>query len=182
MSILVVGAAASCALAPPMDAPHVTRPHFYAKSGVEFAYPANWDLSERVRPNETNDGEVRSISVGLEGQAGAILRVMSPPPPDLDLRDFVESFSSAVTSRLGKIMELERAAEVPIATEVAGERREGIRKELTFSFFLARLPLSIDFFIIEGEEQAAYLVTVSMEEKEKAERAFELIRRSLKLN
>jgi len=161
--------------------PDIDAPDLYSRHGVEFSYPANWQVEEKVQRLDDDGGELRSISVGYEGQGGTYLRVLSPPPEDGDLERFANDFKESLKQRYWPIYSLHDESEMAIEAEVAGEVRKGIRKRLDFSYFFIEIPLELDFFLVESKEMAVYLVSISMEKKRRSAPGFSLIQRTLRL-
>jgi hypothetical protein len=151
----------------------------YTGGGVAFGYPGNWSLVDQV--GDTDDGEVRSISVGLPGIGGAYLRVFSPPPPDLDFEAFKAAFAARVEDRVPSAMRLARVQEEPVATVVAGQESEGSRREYTFRVFTAIFRMALEFHRVDVAERSVFLVTLASGDPASTGEGFELIKRSLRV-
>jgi hypothetical protein len=171
--------ACQTALEPEVRPPDVIRADSYTGGGVAFGYPGNWALVDQV--GDTDTGEVRSISVGLPGVGGAYLRVFSPPPPDLDFESFKSAFAAKVEERVPSAMSLARVKEAPVATVVAGEEREGSRREYTFRVFTAIFRMALEFHRVDVAERSVFLVTLASGDPASTSEGFDLIQKSLRV-
>ena len=119
----------------------------------------------------------------MEGVGGAYLRLMSPPPVDLDLEAIVDRWTEKMTAGLPSFVDIEGIREMPLVQYVAGRERAGVRKTFDFALLWLDFVVSLDFHVIETQEHAGFLVTLAVGGAEDAvEPAFELIRRSLTLS
>jgi hypothetical protein len=178
---LAVALLSACqtALEPEVRPPDVLRADNYAGGGVAFGYPGNWALVDQV--GDTDDGEIRSISVGLPGMGGAYLRVFSPPPPDLDFEAFKSAFAAKVEERVPSALGLARVHDAPVATVVAGEERAGSRREYTFRMFTAIFRMALEFHRVDVAERSVFLVTLASGDPAGTRDGFDLIKKSLRV-
>ena len=181
-SILVAIVSSSACLMPKPDLPKVDQPDHYARGGVQFSYPSDWDLTERITEGDEG-GEVRNVSVGRRGVGGAVVRVYSPPPPNLDLDAFVQTFSEAVKSRVPDGVSLLNVSQSEVDQFVGGEELRAVRKEFHLNFIFQRFSLLLDFHRIDADDQSAFLVTVLADSTSTTlVPALDLVRNSLQLH
>ncbi len=160
--------------------PELETPDHYARGGVQFSYPSDWELKETI--TEEDGVEVRHVNVGRKGAGGAFLRVFSPPPPDLDFDGFIETFTEKVKERVPNEVSLEGVTQGTVAQSVAGEERHGVRKEFHLDFLFQQFSLLLDFHRIDVEDRSVFLVTVLADTNASAlVPAMDLIRNSLKV-
>lgn len=179
VSLLAPAIACQTALEAPGPPPDLVRQDTYVGGGVVFGYPGNWSLVDHVDADEAR--EVRTISVGLPGMGGAYMRVFSPPPPDLDFEAFKNAFAATVTDRVPSALELSSVQERSVASVVAGEEREGSRRQYNFRIFTAILRVALEFHRIDVAERSVFLVTLASGDPDATDDGFELVKRSLRV-
>jgi len=179
VGLLVSSTACQTALEAPGPPPDLIRQDTYVGGGVVFGYPGNWSLVDHVDADD--EREVRTISVGLPGMGGAYMRVFSPPPPDLDFEAFKNAFAATVTDRVPSALELSSVQERSVASVVAGEEREGSRRQYNFRIFTAILRVALEFHRIDVAERSVFLVTLASGDQDATDDGFELVKRSLRV-
>jgi hypothetical protein len=178
---MTLGLASACA-APPKAAekPLLDAPARYAKDGVQFQYPGNWSLEEKTEREEGE--EVRDISVGDKGSAGALLKVFEDAPAQSKLDQIIRDFSETLKDKVPDLVTLTDVTQQEVAAEVGGAPSRGVRKKFLFEMLFKRFSVSVDFHRIDGPTRSVFLVTVSNEKAEIVSPGFELIRRTLKVH
>jgi len=154
----------------------IKSPNQYAKHGISFNYPSNWDLME-----EDLIEDVTNVSVESPGSAIFMLQIFDEEHA-ISLGEFAQWYSKEA-NELIPIGKVTSDPLVTVSKKIHSVETSGKKELFTITLLGQKVPHQREFYILEQSGKVLYLISqMALEDQKVVDPGFDLIFKSFSVN